>query len=140
MLQLVCVYGPPRVLAVPDESMAEPEGESATGAQLCKLAGARGCLLHLLAVQCLLYCLIAVLRVAATQHFAATNCRSLSLCILPPSHHRRHTAADVNARSVVLSHHGAGMIRELLWGHVTMHVTKFCTRALVVLEPRHVGK
>ncbi len=30
------------------------------------------------------------------------------------------------------------MMRELLWGHVTMHCTKFCPRALVVLEARHV--
>lgn len=42
-------------------------------------------------------------------------------------------------RSVVLSHHGAGMVRELLWGHVTMHCTKFCTRPLVVLEPHHTN-
>lgn len=46
----------------------------------------------------------------------------------------------MNARCVVLSHHGAGMMRELLWGHVTMHASKFCPRALVVLEPQHVGK
>lgn len=32
------------------------------------------------------------------------------------------------------------MMRELLWGHVTMHASKFCPRALVVLEPQHVGK
>ncbi|KAL4458806.1 hypothetical protein ABPG75_013671 [Micractinium tetrahymenae] len=72
--------------SMPDESMAEPEGESGAGAQLCRMA------------------------------------------------------ADLSVRSVVLSHHGAGMMRELLWGHVTMHCTKFCTRPLVVLEPRHVGK
>ncbi|PSC76927.1 universal stress [Micractinium conductrix] len=71
--------------SVPDESMAEPEGESGAGAQLCKLS------------------------------------------------------TDLNARCVALSHHGAGMMRELLWGHVTMHMTKFCTRALVVLEPQHTA-
>ncbi|EFN53371.1 hypothetical protein CHLNCDRAFT_137133 [Chlorella variabilis] len=69
--------------SMPDESMAEPEGESGAGAQICDLA------------------------------------------------------AEVNARCVVLSHHGAGMMRELLWGHVTMHASKFCPRALVVLEPQH---
>lgn len=69
----------------PDESMADPEGESGAGAQLCRMA------------------------------------------------------ADLSARSMVLSHHGAGMMRELLWGHVTMHCTKFSTRPLVVLEPRHTS-
>ncbi|KAI7836636.1 hypothetical protein COHA_009521 [Chlorella ohadii] len=72
--------------SVPDESMAEPEGESGAGALLCNMA------------------------------------------------------ADLSPRAVVLSHHGASMMRELMWGHLTMHCTKFCTRPLVVLEPRHVGK
>lgn len=46
----------------------------------------------------------------------------------------------MNARAVVLSHHGSGMMRELLWGHVTMHATKFCSRPLVVLEPDYAAK
>jgi hypothetical protein len=32
------------------------------------------------------------------------------------------------------------MMRELLWGHVTMHATKFSQQPLVVLEPRHVSR
>jgi hypothetical protein len=72
--------------SVPDESMADPEGESPAGAQICNLA------------------------------------------------------AELNARCLILSHHGQSMMRELLWGHVTMHATKFSQQPLVVLEPRHVSR
>jgi hypothetical protein len=48
-------------------------------------------------------------------------------------------AAEINARGVVLAHHGHSMMRELLWGHVTMHCSKFSQRPLVVLEPQHIG-
>lgn len=61
-------------------------------------------------------------------------------CLLNKPYPTPTRAESLNARAVVLSHHGAGMMRELLWGHVTMHCTKFCPKPLLVLEPRHVGK
>lgn len=42
-------------------------------------------------------------------------------------------AAELNARAVVLYHHGKSMMREFMYGPVTIEVTKFCSRPLVVL-------
>lgn len=43
-------------------------------------------------------------------------------------------ASDLNARAVVLSHHGRSMAREMMFGPLTQHCTKFCSRPLVVLN------
>lgn len=43
-------------------------------------------------------------------------------------------AADFNAREVVLVHHGDSMMAEMMYSPVTMQVTKFCPRPLVVLR------
>ena len=40
----------------------------------------------------------------------------------------------VDARSVVLAHHGKSMMREMMWGPAQLHITKNCARPLVVLQ------
>lgn len=103
--------------------MADPDGESPAGAQICNLAGELA--------QTVGCCVPAVLRcVEGACQFAPGE-----WCPPAPT-----PAAELNARCLVLSHHGRSMMRELLWGHVTMHATKFSQRPLVVLEPRHVGR
>eukprot|EP00887_Chlorella_sp_A99_P006505 scaffold3.g6505.t1 len=39
---------------------------------------------------------------------------------------------QLNARSVVFVHHGNSMAREMQYGPITLHLTKHCTRPLVV--------
>lgn len=48
-------------------------------------------------------------------------CRARLPRLLP---HTSMPVDDLTARAVVLSHHGASMMRELMWGHLTMHCTK----------------
>jgi hypothetical protein len=44
---------------------------------------------------------------------------------------------DMNARVVVFGHHGRGsMMREVVWGPLTAHITRQCAKALVVWNPK----
>ncbi len=63
------------------------------------------------------------------QHCTCATCLvvgSVPTCSQLTRHHSvvATTAADLSPRAVVLSHHGASMMRELMWGHLTMHCTK----------------
>lgn len=42
-------------------------------------------------------------------------------------------AADLNARAVVLHHHGKQLMRDMMYGSVTAHCTRQCSRPLLVL-------
>lgn len=43
------------------------------------------------------------------------------------------TAEELQARTVVLVHHGSTFQQEMLYGPITLHLTKFCSRPLVLL-------
>ena len=47
-------------------------------------------------------------------------------------------AQDLGARAVVLHHHGRSMMQEMMYGPVTLQVTKHCPRPLVILNASNV--
>lgn len=42
-------------------------------------------------------------------------------------------ADETQARAVLLINHGQGMVRQLLYGGITAHVTRYCSRPLLVV-------
>jgi len=46
-------------------------------------------------------------------------------------------ATQLNARTVILSHHGKNFMREMLYKPLTLHCIKHCTSPLVVLDEPH---
>lgn len=49
-------------------------------------------------------------------------------------------AAQLNVRTVVLSHHGKNFKREMLYKPITIHCIRQCTSPLVVLDEPHASK
>ena len=51
----------------------------------------------------------------------------------PAGHRLCSYAQDLCPRAVVLHHHGRSMMQEMMYGPVTLQVTKHCSRPLIVL-------